>query len=136
MQAGGRSGNDRAQCYLGVCATRPDAVCRRTTRRLSDVRWRRSDNADAQYNLGVCYNTGRGVPVDDKEAARLYKLAADQGHALAQYNLGGCYNTGRGVPQDDNEAARLYKLAADQGHAQAQQRLVPRKRSFCGSGLQ
>ena len=57
---------------------------------------------------------------DDGEAARWYRLAADQGHAGAQSNLGVMYRYGRGVPQDDSEARRWYRLAADQGHAGAQ----------------
>ena len=64
---------------------------------------------------------GRGVPKDDREAARLYGLAADQGNALAQVSLGVFYENGRGgLPSDDREAARLYKLAADQGNATGQ----------------
>jgi TPR repeat protein len=64
---------------------------------------------------------GRGVPNIDREAARLYGLAADQGNALAQVGLGVFYENGRGgLPKDDREAARLYKLAADQGNALAQ----------------
>jgi TPR repeat protein len=56
-----------------------------------------------------------------REAARLYKLAADQGNAGAQSNLGFFYEQGRGgLQKDDREAARLYKLAADQGNAYAQ----------------
>jgi TPR repeat protein len=48
------------------------------------------------------------------EAARLYRLAADQGHATAQTNLGTFYENGRGgLPKDDREAGRLYRLAAD-----------------------
>ena len=55
------------------------------------------------------------------EAARLYKLAADQGNAAAQTNLGTLYALGSGgLTKDDREAARLYKLAADQGFASAQ----------------
>ena len=46
---------------------------------------------------------------------RLYRLAADQGHAEAQFNLGVMYVKGTGVPQDYTEAARLLKLAAAQG---------------------
>jgi TPR repeat protein len=58
---------------------------------------------------------------EDCEAARLYKLAADQGDAFAQFNLGFFYEQGRGgLPKDDCEAARLYKLAADQGNAMGQ----------------
>jgi TPR repeat protein len=61
---------------------------------------------------------------DDREAARLYKLAADQGYASAQASLGVFYEQGRGgLPKNDREAARLYRLAADQGHATAQANL-------------
>jgi TPR repeat protein len=76
-------------------------------------------SADAQTNLGLIRVPGRGGPAkDDREAARLYKLAADQGNADAQTNLGIFYATGRGgLAKDDREAARLYKLAADQGNA-------------------
>jgi TPR repeat protein len=59
--------------------------------------------------------------MDDREAARLYKVAADQGNPVAQVSLAEFYETGRGgLPKDDREAARLYKLAADQGNVYAQ----------------
>ena len=80
-------------------------------------------HAGAQYNLGLKYDAGRGVPRDYWHAARWYRLAADQGHAAAQYNLGSRYLVGEGVPQDDKEAVRWYRLAADQGHAGAQYNL-------------
>ena len=58
---------------------------------------------------------------DEREAARLYRLAADQGHAPAQVNLGIFYEAGRGgLPRDKRRAAALYRLAADQGDADAQ----------------
>ena len=56
-------------------------------------------NADAQYNLGVMYDNGRGVPQDDKTAVKWYRLAAEQGDASAQSNLGVMYGTGQGVPR-------------------------------------
>jgi TPR repeat protein len=74
----------------------------------------------AQFNLGVMYAQGRGVPRDDAEAVRWYRLAADQGFAEAQYILGAMYVAGRGVPQDDAGAVRWYRSAADQGVAEAQ----------------
>ena len=49
---------------------------------------------EAQYSLGVKYDTGEGVPQDDAEAVRWYRLAAEQGHASAQYNLGVQYDNG------------------------------------------
>jgi hypothetical protein len=77
-------------------------------------------DAAAQYNLGLMYDNGRGVPQDYAEAARWYRLAAEQGHPVAQYNLGFMYVDGSGVPQDDAEAVRWFRLAADQGDADAQ----------------
>jgi len=54
--------------------------------------------------------------LNDREAARFFKLASDQGNPVAQVNLGALYAQGRGsLPKDDREAARLYMLAAEQG---------------------
>jgi uncharacterized protein len=36
---------------------------------------------NAQYNLGVMYAIGQGVPEDDAEAVKWYRKAAEQGHA-------------------------------------------------------
>ena len=72
-------------------------------------------DAGAQYALGVSYDNGYGVPEDLKEAAKWYRLAADQGHAEAQYNLGQMYAKGNGVPEDDKEALKWFRLAAEQG---------------------
>ena len=56
-------------------------------------------------------------------AAKLMRLAADQGKAKAQYNLGLLYKNGRGVTHDYKEAVKWYRLAADQGNASAQNNL-------------
>ena len=40
--------------------------------------------APDQYTLGLIYANGDGVPEDDAEAVRWYRLAAEQGHASAQ----------------------------------------------------
>jgi uncharacterized protein len=77
-------------------------------------------NAEAQYNMGVLFDTGRGVPQDDNESVHWYKRAAAQGYANAQGNLGLMYNKGRGVPQDRHEGLRWYHLAAEQGNSLAQ----------------
>ena len=45
-------------------------------------------DADAQFTLGGMYADGTGVPQDDAEAVRWYRLAAAQGLAFAQYSLG------------------------------------------------
>ena len=72
-------------------------------------------DANAQFNLGVMYASGLGVPQDDVQAAAWYRQAADQGHADAQYYLGVMYATGQGVPQDFTQAVAWYRQAADQG---------------------
>jgi hypothetical protein len=79
--------------------------------------------AQAQINLGLMYTKGEGVPEDDAEAVRWYRLAAEQGFAQAQINLGYQYSNGMGVPEDDAEAVRWYRLAAEQGDALAQSNL-------------
>ena len=66
------------------------------------------------------YAQGEGVPEDDSEAVKWYRLAAEQGDAAAQFNLGIKYDQGEGVPEDDSEAVKWYRLAAEQGDATAQ----------------
>lgn len=69
-------------------------------------------DASAQYNLGVMYAKGEGVPQDYAEAAKWYHRAADQGDAFAQYNLGLMYEGGKGVPRDHVRAHMWFNLAA------------------------
>ena len=73
-------------------------------------------DADTQYNLGVMYDFGQGVPQDYAQAVKWYRLAADQEHVKAQYNLALKYDKGQGVPQDYAEAVKWFRLAADQGN--------------------
>jgi hypothetical protein len=64
---------------------------------------------------------GEAGASNEREAARLYKFAADNGNSDAQRKLASFYEFGRGgLPQDNDQAARLYKLSADQGNAAAQ----------------
>ncbi|MCH5285388.1 MAG: sel1 repeat family protein [Akkermansiaceae bacterium] len=70
-------------------------------------------------HLGRCYEAGNGVPQSDAEAARWYKLAADQGYAEAQYRLGLCYYHGKGVEANCSEAILWLKCAAAQGDSAA-----------------
>ena len=43
---------------------------------------------NAQFILGVMYDTGRGVPQNDAEAVRWFRMAAEQGNADAQVHAG------------------------------------------------
>jgi uncharacterized protein len=80
-------------------------------------------DARAQYNLGVLYRKGRGVPQDDVQARQWYEKAAAQGQAKAQYSLGTLYLNGGGVPKDYQQALRWFRMAADQGEALAQTKI-------------
>jgi TPR repeat protein len=81
-------------------------------------------DALAQYNLGMLYRKGRGVPQDDVQARQWYAKAAAQGQAKAQFNLGTLYFNGEGVPKDYQQALRWFRLAADQGEALAQTKIA------------
>jgi uncharacterized protein len=77
-------------------------------------------NAIAQYNLGVMYYKGEGVPQSYPHAVSWYRHAAWQGDASAQLSLGSMYYKGQGIPQNYAEAVTWFRKAADQGSAQAQ----------------
>ena len=78
-------------------------------------------HALAQTLLGLKYARGAGVPEDDAEAVRWYRLAAEQGHAEAQWLLGIVHDHGAGVPEDDVLAYMWFNLAGAQGHVSAQE---------------
>jgi uncharacterized protein len=69
-------------------------------------------DARAQFNLGVMYSEGQGVPQDNAEAGKWYRLSAEQGYAQAQYNLGLWYARGEGGREDDISAHMWFNLAA------------------------
>ena len=73
-------------------------------------------NAAAQFNLGLMYYNGKGVPQDYAEAFKWWRLAAEQGDAIAQSNLGSLYEYGQGVLQDNIMAHMWYNLAAANGN--------------------
>ena len=85
-------------------------------------------DADAQYNFGVMYQDGRGVPQDYIESAKWIRKAAEGGHARAQYSLGTIYRSAiyaavAGLTQDHAEAAKWFRKAAEQGYYLAQSTL-------------
>src|SRR3989344_272377 len=79
-----------------------------------------SGDAGAQFDLGMRYAKGEGVPKDIVKAVEWHQKAAAQGHAKAQFALGFMYNYGKGVPKNAAKAIEWYQKAAAQGHAEAQ----------------
>ncbi|MBL8660682.1 MAG: sel1 repeat family protein [Rhodospirillales bacterium] len=68
------------------------------------------------------YFKGEGVPKDHREAARWYRMAAEQGYANAQVNLGASYFAGSGLPKDYVQAYMWFNLASSQGFEGASER--------------
>lgn len=60
------------------------------------------------------YANGQGVTQDYKEAAKWFRLGAEQGNADAQYNLGVMYENGQGVTRDYLRAHMWFNLAASE----------------------
>ncbi|MDR2155451.1 MAG: sel1 repeat family protein [Burkholderiaceae bacterium] len=81
------------------------------------------EDPDAQWNLGILYHLGQGVPQDYGQAAQWFRKAAEQGNVQAQNSLGALYGKGQGVAQDYGQAVRWFRKAAEQGNAQAQRNL-------------
>ena len=70
------------------------------------------------------YELGLGVLQDYAEAAKWYRLGAEQGDSRSQNSLGTSYLTGEGVPEDYVESTKWYRRAAEQGHNKAQYNLA------------
>jgi len=68
-------------------------------------------DAEAQFDLGVLYAQGLGVPRDLSEAARWYRKAALQGYAEARFAMGRMYSQGWGAPRDEADALRRFQSA-------------------------
>ena len=69
--------------------------------------------AGSQVNLGILYDGGDGVPLNDEEAFKWFTLAANQNQPLGQYYLGTMYEFGEGVAQNFDEAGKWYSTACD-----------------------
>ena len=78
---------------------------------------------DSQYNLGYCYEHGRGVLKNIQMAVYWYTPAAEKGHRLAQYHLAQCYDNVDSILHDQAAAIKWYQEAAAQGNAEAQNKI-------------
>ena len=73
-------------------------------------------DAEAQFNVGLMYESGQGVLKDYKTAVKWYTLAAEQGNAKSQYYLGMMYYEGEGVIQDNIYAHMWGNIATSNGN--------------------
>ena len=69
-------------------------------------------DADAQFELGKNYETGRiGLPKDLTQAEHWYREAAEQGDPYAEASLGLLYQFGKGVTTDRVKALMWFEIA-------------------------
>jgi TPR repeat protein len=85
--------------------------------------------AAAQYNLGLMYLDGHGVPQDPAEAVKWFKRSADQDYTQAQHNLGAMYGAGQGVKRDYVQAYKWLNICAAKGNTgcESQRDLIAKK---------
>ena len=77
-------------------------------------------DAEAQYQLGICYANGYGVTIDQKKAVDCFFDAVAQNHPQALYQLGNCYYYGYGVYCNYKRAVEYFEQAAKLGVVKAQ----------------
>lgn len=77
-------------------------------------------SVEAQFNLGLHYLRGVGVPENHKLAVEWLTKSADKGFEDAEYLLGTCYDNGTGVPRDMTKALLLYEKSARAANKYAQ----------------
>ncbi|XP_048045148.1 death ligand signal enhancer [Megalobrama amblycephala] len=81
------------------------------------------DYSKAQFNVGVCYERGRGVRRDHSKAVHYYRRAAVAGHHQAQYRCAKLLLSSRGQQSSETDAAAALNFlyaAADAGLTEAQ----------------
>lgn len=80
---------------------------------------------EAQYQIGVCFDSGCGIEPDPNLAVEWYMQAAAQNHASALYNLGLHFELGHpGLAPDREKACAFYREAAAHGHEKAIDSLI------------
>jgi uncharacterized protein len=72
---------------------------------------------EPQFNLGLLYLDGHGVPQSYAEAASWFRRAAEQDYTPAQHNLGAMYGSGQGVKRDYIQAYKWLNICAAKGNS-------------------
>ncbi len=80
-------------------------------------------DGQAMNNLGVLFDLGQGVDLDEGRALYWYARSASAGHPSGMSNYGRMLEQGRGIDANPEEAARWFDLAAREGQPEAQYNL-------------
>ena len=75
----------------------------------------KAGDMNAQYELGTCFMTGKGIHQDFEYAMEWLLKAADQGEPFAMYNIGILYSCGHGVKQNCSMAQLWFAKANEHG---------------------
>ncbi len=109
-------GDTEIQCYLGL-------KCESENNQEKAIYWYEKaasqQHARAKFQLGLCYEKGKGKPQSLEKAIELYKSAAELGYVGSQVYLGNCYLVGKGVQHSKEQAVAWLEKAAIQGDIDA-----------------
>ena len=116
-------------CSIAIALLASAACSKRTTEsaraEFASLRAKaEAGNAAAQFDLGIMYRAGAGVPKDEVEAVKWYRKSAEQGVDDAQFNLGLMYDNGTGVPKDLVQAHMWWNIAGAKGNEGAKKNLA------------
>jgi len=91
------------------------------------------DDLESQYQLGLRYENGRGVPKNIKDSLYWYRTAAKRGHVNAKFRLGVLYVEHAVLFRKEGQidiSKKIYGIgiewledAAEEGHSKAQAKM-------------
>ena len=100
---------------LGITSFDPNLAARLAKESIPVLRRDAETHAESALILGVLYEDGLGVKSDLEAAFRLYKSAANRGHARAMGRVSQCYFEGLGVTKDSRRAVVWLQRSAELG---------------------
>lgn len=126
-------GNALVGSYLNSLGLGDEVVAFVTLAGPTDIKWLTKSKADqiglkvefidnkreARANHKLALSHRWGIAQNPTEAARLYRLAGEEGFAGSQNNLGDLYETGEGVKANDKFAIYWYTRSAERGEPTA-----------------
>ena len=125
IQQGARAGKAKSQLLLGSLYEEGKGGMQQDYIKAAEWYRKSADQgySQAQYNLGLLYEDGKGMEQDYYEASQWYKRAANNGFSEAQNNLGVLYIMGKGVIKNINNAELMFRRSADQGNENGKRNL-------------